>query len=121
MRESQIKLFSIFLLLAAGVIRPMKVLAQPESPGVSVWAAGSTEKIQDKNRAHLPHDDVWDYKTRTVILSGVRGEYVPFQLVISTTGEPVSDVTLNISELRDGTNVLSVANMSPYLEYLVMV
>jgi hypothetical protein len=88
---------------------------------ISVWAAGCTEKIQDRNRASLPHDGVWNAQTGTVTLSGVRGEVVPFQLVVSVTDESVSDVTLSIADLRCGEDVLAADNVRPYLEHLVTV
>ena len=123
----QNRLTQVLVFLCASILTSSYTNAQGQQQqeipaGVSVWAAGSTEKIQDRNRAsNLPHNHVWNARTRTVKLSGVRGEHVPFQVVISVKGEQASGVTLDISDLRDGTRVLSSENLQPYLEYLVMV
>ena len=57
-------------------------LAQ-DDPGVYLWATGSTEKVQDSHRSELPHLGVWDADAVTARLRGVRGEHVPFQLVVT--------------------------------------
>jgi len=96
-------------------------LARPARTGISVWAAGSTEKIQNRRRSDQPHSRVWDADTRTVTLCAVRGEQVPFHLVVSVTERPATNVTLEISDLKQDENVLSTTNIRPYLEHLVTV
>jgi len=96
-------------------------LAGPARTGMNVWGAGSTEKIQNRRRSDLPHSQVWNADTRTVTLAGVRGEHVPFHLVVSVTDRPATNVTLDIGDLRQGTNVLAAAHLRPYLEHLVTV
>lgn len=96
-------------------------LAPRAHTGVSIWAAGSTEKIQNRQRSPLPHSQVWDDDTRTVRLSGVRGEHMPFHLVVSVTDMPVTNVTLEIGDLRQDTHLLAASNVRPYLEHFVTV
>jgi len=113
--------FFILLVLATCAIGPAQTISRPATSGVRIWAAGSTEKIQDKNRARLPHDRVWDASTRTVKLSGVRGEYVPLQLVISAAQEQATGVTLNVGDLKSGPKEFAAENVRVYLEHLVTV
>jgi len=96
-------------------------LARPARQGISVWAAGSTEKIQNRRRAEQRHDQVWDADTQSVTLTGVRGEWLPFHLVLSVTERPATNVRLEISDLRQGDDVLAAAHIRPYLEHLVTV
>jgi len=88
---------------------------------VRVWAAGSTEKIQDRNRSELPHESVWHEPSRTVRIDGVRGERVPFQVVITADHEDVHDVTLKPSDFSDGDNTLPVANVAMFYEHLIKI
>lgn len=112
------------LLSAVGITQAQS--AEPQgSPepgrGVSIWAAGSTEKIQNRNRAALPHDCVWNAKTRTVTVSGARGEIVPFQLVVSVTKEDVSDVTVGVPDLHFEKVTLPASRVRAFLEPFVVV
>ena len=86
-------------------------------PGTRVWAAGSTEKIQRATRSALPHSDVWDESARRVRLEGVRGEHVPFQVVVTADRVDLEKVTVELSELRSGVATIPVSAMKVYLEY----
>ena len=86
-------------------------------PGTRVWAAGSTEKIQRATRSALPHSDVWDESARRVRLEGVRGEHVPFQVVVTADRVDLEKVTVELSELRSGAATIPVSAMKVYLEY----
>ena len=103
-------------ILLAGMFCPD--LAQAE---VRIWAAGCTEKIQRDKRSDLPHDRVWDEQTRTVSLAGVRGEHVPFQIIVTADRVNVSGITLEKTPLRDGENILSDKNISLYFEHHIKV
>ena len=107
-----IPLLSLLALLA---------LSRPAAAGVNIWAAGSTEKIQHHNRAALPHDRVWNAATRTVKISGVRGEHVPFQVIVSADSAQVSGVVLKATVLRNGTHILAAENIHLYFVHAVMV
>ena len=94
--------------LAVLSIGPAVLIALFVAPGtvfaeVRVWAAGSTEEIQDRNRSPLPHDRVWDAETNTVTLAGVRGEHVPFQVAVTADHVNVYGVTVQTSALRAGS------------------
>ncbi len=91
------------------------------SAGVSVWAAGSTEKIQDRNRSQLPHDAVWNAQSGTISIDGVRGERVAFHVVLTVENEDCRDVTLRASELRDGDNVLAAGRVRFFYEHLAKI
>ena len=91
--------------------------AASSPPGARVWAAGSTEKIQRATRCALPHSDVWDESARRVRLEGVRGEHVPFQVVVTADRVDLEKVTVELSELRSGVATIPVSAMKVYLEY----
>ena len=91
------------------------------SAGVSVWAAGSTEKIQDRNRSQLPHDAVWNAQSGTISIDGVRGERVAFHVVLTVENEDCRDVTFRASELRDGDNVLAAGRVKFFYEHLAKI
>lgn len=91
--------------------------ADPRDPGVRVWAAGSTEKIQHANRSQFPHTGAWDAQLRKVRIEGVRGEHVPFHVVVTADRVDISGVTVDVSELRCGDAVLPAAAVKVYLEY----
>ena len=86
-------------------------------PGVRVWAAGSTEKIQHANRSQLPHDGPWDERARKVRIEGVRGEHVPFQVIVTADRVDQGGITVEVSELRCGDALLPAAAVKVYLEY----
>ena len=91
--------------------------AASDPPGTRVWAAGSTEKIHRAARSALPHSDVWDESDRRVRLEGVRGEHVPFQVVVTADRVDLEKVTVELSELRSGVATIPVSAMKVYLEY----
>ncbi len=88
---------------------------------VSVWATGSTEKVQDQRRSDLPHDGDWDADTQTMKLSAVRGEHAPFQIVITATDEEVSGVWLDATSLRSRVDEISAEVIRLYLVHQVNV
>lgn len=91
--------------------------AASDPPGTRVWAAGSTEKIHRAARSALPHSDVWDESDRRVRLEGVRGEHVPFQVVVTADRVDLEKVTVELSELRSAAATIPVSAMKVYLEY----
>ena len=91
--------------------------AASDPPGTRVWAAGSTEKIHRAARSALPHSDVWDESDRRVRLEGVRGEHVPFQVVVTAVRVDLEKVTVELSELRSAAATIPVSAMKVYLEY----
>ena len=78
----------------------------PMQEGVSVWATGSTEKVQDVARAELRHDGVWDTERGVARLRGVRGEHVPFQVVVTADHVEVQGVSVAVSDLRSESGLL---------------
>ena len=88
---------------------------------ISVWAAGCTEKIQDQKRSALPHDVVWDAATKTVRLEAVRGEHVPFQIVISTDQRHLNGIQLSPARFVSEENEIDQANINLFLLPLVNV
>ena len=99
--KTQKKLFSPMVALAClgfcGCIVATRESVSPGPPGTRVWAAGSTEKIQRVNRSELPHSGVWDEMARRVRLEGVRGEHVPFQLVVTADRIDLKKITVEVS------------------------
>ncbi len=88
---------------------------------ITVWAAGCTEKILEQERSSLPHDQVWDTEKRTVRLAGVRGEHLPFQVVVSTAERTVEKIWIEPSKLVSGQNQLGAEQISRFLMPLVNV
>ena len=88
---------------------------------IRVWAAGSTEKIQRDSRSALQHESIWDEATRTVKVNGVRGEHVPFQIVVTADQQNVSGITLKKPLLSLGQEVLPVENVHFFFEHFVKV
>ena len=86
-----------------------------------VWATGSTEKIQDQQRGQFPHDSVWDAATRTVRLVAVRGEHVPFQIVVSTRKRDLKNVQIHPPKLTCENWALPAENIQLFLLQLVNV
>jgi len=86
-------------------------------PGVRVWAAGSTEKIQPSGRSELPHTGPWDARARRVRIEGVRGEHVPFHVVVTADRLDLRGVTVELTDLRCGDAVLPASEVKVYLEY----
>ena len=113
-RRSWIVVVACFFLLSSAGVR---VWAED----ISVFAAGCTEKIQDQKRSTLRHDCVWNEKSKTVRLSAVRGEHVPFQIVISTTRRNVKGIELSPSRFFSRENELHSNNINLYLAHLVNV
>ncbi|MCS5626753.1 MAG: DUF4091 domain-containing protein [Planctomycetes bacterium] len=120
--KTQKKLFSPMVALAClgfcGCIVATRESVSPGPPGTRVWAAGSTEKIQRVNRSELPHSGVWDEMARRVRLEGVRGEHVPFQLVVTADRIDLKKVTVEVSELRCAEARIPADSIKIYLEYL---
>ena len=102
------------MILAAALLS----LAQDAEPPLRVWAAGSTEKIQDSHRAALPHQGVYDPEAKTVKLSGVRGEHIPFQLVVTADHVEAGEVWVEVSPLRAGEHVLPTEQIEVFLEHI---
>ena len=99
----------------------LSAIAYGNPSGIKVWATGSTEKVLNSRLSELPHDQVWDENTNTVQLTGVRGEHVPFHLVISVLEKSATHITLDIGDLRCGDHFLSSGSVHPFLEHLVTV
>ena len=112
---------SVFAVLAClalcGCVNSSQRQAVDRDPEVRVWAAGSTEKIQPAGRSELPHTGPWDASLRRVRIEGVRGEHVPFHLVVTADRMDISGVTVELSDLRCGDAVLPASAVKVYLEY----
>ena len=52
-------MIALACLFICGFIVATREPVSPAAPGVRIWAAGSTEKIQRANRSRLPHTGVW--------------------------------------------------------------
>jgi len=96
-------------------------LAGPGLADIRIWAAGCTEKIRRDSRSDLPHDQIWDESTKTVKIKGVRGEHVPFQIIVTADQVNVSGITFKKTALSMGTNVLPTENILFYFEHIVKV
>ena len=88
---------------------------------VRVWCAGSTEKIEDDARSTLPHKGVWDKESNKVRLIGVRGEHVPFQIIVTADQVEVEGITVTPTDLRSAGSVLPAAQTKVFLEHMVKV
>jgi hypothetical protein len=64
---------------------------------------------------------VWDEGTNTVGLKGARGEHVPFQLIVTAESQPIKDVTLTVSDLRNANSLIQHNQVELFLEYPVNV
>ena len=88
---------------------------------VRIWATGSTEKVQRENRSRLPHDRIWDESANTAKIVGVKGEHVPFQIVITADQVNVFGVTIEKTSLKKGNDILSEENIHLYFEQIIKV
>jgi len=109
------------MLILAALIFAQPCPPQDSTPPVHVWAAGSTEKIQNSHRAALPHAGVFDPLQKIVTLKGVRGEHVPFQLVVTADHVEAEDVWVETSALRSRDAVLPESHIEVFLEHMVKV
>ena len=89
--------------------------------GVRVWVAGCTEKIEESRRSELPHDGPWDEERGRVRLDAVRGEHVPFQLVVTAERTEVRGVEVRASALVGLEGSIDARQVKLYLEPLVKV
>ena len=96
-------------------------LPDPVHADIRIWAAGSTEKIQMDNRSDLPHDRIWDESTRTVKINGVRGEHVPFQIIVTADHVNVFKITMQKSALLSENKSISSENVLLYFEHIIKV
>jgi hypothetical protein len=106
----------MFGLLITSMVFSGRVFAE-----VSIWAAGCTEKIQRDKRSELPHDRIWNEQTSTANIAGVRGEHVPFQLIVTADQVNVSGITLSKTALKSDESILSLENIHLYYEHLIKV
>jgi len=88
---------------------------------IRVWATGCTEKVQQDKLSSLSHNRIWDESTKTVRLNGVRGEHVPFQIVITADQENVYGITLQESSLENGSIELTSEHIQLYYEHIIKV
>lgn len=95
--------------------------ARLQANEISVWAAGCTEKILEQERSALPHDQIWDAETKTVHLEGVRGEHLPFQVVVSTPERLVENIWIEPIRLMSGPNRIGTEHIRQFLMPLVNV
>jgi hypothetical protein len=109
-------LLSILLILFIFLILPGTGFAV-----IRIWAAGSTEKIQRDNRSAMPHDRNWDESTRKITLYGVRGEHVPFQVIVTADGENVFDITFRKSDFTMKSYIIPAGNIKLYYEHIIKV
>jgi hypothetical protein len=106
----------IILILCMGSIMPGNVQGD-----ILIWAAGSTEKIQRDSRSDLPHESIWDEATRTVKVNGVRGEHVPFQIVVTADQENVFGITIKKPVLSMEKEIFPVENVRYYFQHIIKV
>ena len=104
-----------------GILMTSLVFSGRALAEVKIWATGCTEKIQRDKRSGLPHDRIWNEQTNTVSMAGVRGEHVPFQVVVTADRVNVSGITLEQTPLNDGSNSLTADHISLYFEHLIKV
>ena len=109
-------LVQLFLILVLCTL-----IVDPVFGNVRIWATGSTEKVQYDNRSDLPHDRIWDESSKTVRINGVRGEHVPFQIIVTADQVNVLGVTLNKSDLKVGNITIPSENVRLYYEHLIKV
>ena len=95
-----------------GCIVATREPVSPAAPGARIWAARSTEKIQRTHRSELPHTGVWDDRGQRIRLEGVRGEHVPFQVVVTADRVDLKKVTVEVSELSCGEASLPAEGLS---------
>jgi hypothetical protein len=96
-------------------------LSVPSFADIRIWAAGSTEKIQRDNRSDLPHDRIWNEATRTVKINGVRGEHVPFQIIITADRVNIFEITMKKSALVMENNAIPAEAIQLYFEHIIKV
>jgi len=109
------------MLLLATLCLAAPAPAPAQLDGVRVWATGSTEKVQDVARSELPHLGVWDEASNTVRLTAVRGEHVPFQLVVTADHVEVEGVVVAASSLEGEGGAIEARSVELYLEHMVKV
>jgi len=107
---------SIFLMLVFCLF-----LSSSGFADIRIWAAGCTEKIRMDNRSELPHDRIWDESSKTVKINGVRGEHVPFQIIVTADQVNVFGITLQKSALLMGSNAIPPENIQLYYEHIIKV
>jgi len=110
-----ILLFSLFLIFANMLVH------KPVYADIRIWAAGCTEKIQQDKRSELPHDRIWDAATQTVKIDGIRGEHVPFQLIVTADQVNIYGITLEKTSLTQGTHSIPAGNIQLYFEHIIKV
>ncbi|MEE9463432.1 MAG: glycoside hydrolase domain-containing protein [Bacteroidales bacterium] len=110
-----------FPVLILGILITSVTFTERTFAEVRIWATGCTEKIQRDKRSELPHDRVWNEQTNTVSVAGVRGEHVPFQLIVTADQVNVSGITLDKTALQSGENILSLDNVLLYFEHHIKV
>ncbi len=93
----------------------------PVRADVRIWAAGSTEKILRDHRSDLPHNRIWDETSKTVKINGVRGEHVPFQIVVTADRVNIYGIYLEKSTLTNGTTTIPHEDMQLFFEHLIKV
>ncbi|GAI11829.1 unnamed protein product, partial [marine sediment metagenome] len=54
-------------------------------------------------------------------MAGVRGEHVPFQIIVTADQVNISGITLSKTALRSGESILSPENIHLYYEHLIKV
>jgi len=108
-------------ILMFGILFTSMVFSGHVYAEVRIWAAGCTEKIQRDKLSELPHDRIWNQSTNTVSIAGVRGEHVPFQIIVTADQVNVSGITLEKTALKSGKNILSLENIHLYYEHLIKV
>ena len=108
-------------ILMFGILFTSIVFSNHVYAEVRIWAAGCTEKIQRDKLSELPHDRIWNQPTNTVSIAGVRGEHVPFQIIVTADQVNVSGITLEKTALKSGKNILSLENIHLYFEHLIKV
>jgi len=95
--------------------------ASADGGEIRIWATGCTEKVESDRRSELPHACVWDTGARTVRLVGVRGEHVPFQVVVTADQVEVEGITVRVSDLRSDEGILPSGRVRVFLEHMVKV
>jgi len=112
----------MYSVLATALVTALLVtLNSSATAEVRIWATGSTEKVQDRNRSPLPDNSVWDEASKTIRVDGVRGEHVPFQVVVTADHEDVINVTLSASDLEDGHKSFAAKNVDLFFEHLIKI
>ena len=105
--------WSLFKVLFAIIV--VLIVLVNQAAAQTIWAVGNTEKI----RPEAPVQDsnyVWSTAGKQVSIKAARNEHEPFQLVITADSGSLQGVSVSVSDLSSGGNIIASDNVTLYRE-----